>query len=164
MKYASPILMALVILAGLSLIVTPYIAEVFFPAQQTTLRTANPQQVAEALANWMETTPDKLAGTQGVNQTSADGKTSWFMFTVERQPVEHFIRKNRLQQQDLTPQLLREVFTGQNPPAEWWQPASLERETCFIGTDEGRELGLIYDAERQKGFLVIRTRTKTSNF
>lgn len=164
MKYFFPVLMTLVILAGISLVVTPFVAELVFPTQQTTLRVADPQEIRQALANWLGTTPDKLADTQGIHQTSAQGKTSWFTFTVERQAVEHFIRQNRLQQQELNPTILQRDFTTENPPANWWQPTSLERQTCFIGMDEGRKLGLVYHAELQKGFLVIQTRTKSSSF
>jgi hypothetical protein len=157
MKYFFPILMALVILAGISLVLTPYIAEQLFPAPTTSLRKADPQQVAQALAQWFATTPDQLSETQGVNQVSAQGNTAWFTFRVGQEPVRQFILHNQLQQQDLTDERLQQVFFAQNPPASWWQPASLGRQTCFIGTDGGRQLGLIYHAEQQRGFLVVRT-------
>ncbi|EIJ34916.1 hypothetical protein [Thiothrix nivea] len=164
MKYFFPALMALVILAGISLVATPYVAEMLFPAQKTTLRTATPQQVSAALASWLGVESGRVKEAQGTSQMSAQGKTSWFTFTVDRQPVEHFIRANRMRQQDLTPEILQRVFVAQTPSADWWQPASLERQTCFISTDEGQELGLIYDAEQQKGFLVARTRAKAGSF
>lgn len=164
MKYFFPAMMALLILAGVSLVLTPYIAEQFFPASKTTLRAAAPKQAAQALANWFGTSPDSLTEVQGISQVSAQGNISWFLFSVERQAVENFIHQNRLQQQDLTPDNLQRVFMVQNPPASWWQPATLERQTCFIGIDEGRELGLIYHAELKKGFLIIRTHQKTGSF
>lgn len=166
MKYFFPALMALLILAGISLVVTPYIAEQLFPAPPTSVRKAEPQQVAQALAQWFGTNPDQLTDTQGITRTSAEGSTAWFSFKTGQEAVKHFIIENRLQQQELTADTLQQVFSTSNPPADWWQPASLQRQTCFIGDDAGRQLGLIYDAERQQGFLVTRTAAlkPTGNF
>lgn len=164
MKYFFPALMALVILAGVSLALTPYIAEQFFPASKTTLRTADPERTKQALANWFGTEPANLTEVQASSQTSAQGNTSWFMFGVERPAVEYFIRQNGLKQQNLSPEILQSTFMIQQPPAPWWQPAALERETCFIGSDEGREIGLIYHAELKKGFLIVRTYQKPAKF
>jgi hypothetical protein len=164
MKYFFPILMALVILSGISLIATPYIAEQFFPASATTFHAAKPGDVKKALADWFGTPVDTLSNTQGITQTTAQEQTSWFMFNLERQPVEKFIHQNRLQQQDLTPETLQQIFLQNSPPAPWWQPASLERQTCFIGMDDGRELDLIYNAERQEGFLVVKAHIKPAKF
>ncbi|WGZ94582.1 MAG: hypothetical protein QJT81_00925 [Candidatus Thiothrix putei] len=164
MKYFFPALMTLLILAGISLVATPYIAEQFFPASKTTLRTADPERSKQALANWFGTAPTNVTGVQASNQASAQGNTSWFMFGIERQAVEYFIRQNGLKQQDLTPEILQTTFMVQQPPASWWQPTKLARETCFIGTDEGREIGLIYHAESQTGFLIVRTYQKPTKF
>lgn len=166
MKYFFPVLMALLILAGISLIVTPYIAEQLFPTPPTSVRKAEPQQVAQALAQWFGTTADQLTDTQGITRTSAQGSTAWFSFKTGRAAVEHFIVTNNLQQQELTADTLQQVFSTGNPPADWWQPASLQRQTCFLGHDQDHQLGLIYDAEHQQGFLVTRTATPkpTGNF
>lgn len=164
MKYFFPVLMALVILAGLTLALTPFIAEQFFPTQETTLRKAAPEQVQQALARWFETDPAEFSETRGIKQVSAQGDTNWFTFRVARQPVEHFIRQQRLRQQALTTEVLQRLFATNTPPADWWQPASLKRETFFGGLDEGHEIGLIYHADQQTGFLVIRTREKTNSF
>ncbi len=164
MKYFFPALMGLLILAGISLIATPYIAEYFFPAKIMSLRSADSEDVRHALASWFGASPDEVVDAQGVNQMSSEGNASWFAFTMERQLVEAFIRKNRLEQKELDATTLQRVFTVNEPPAEWWRPQSLARQTCFIGMDEGRSLGLIYNAEQQRGFLVVKTVKKASGF
>lgn len=164
MKYFFPALMALLILAGVSLVATPYIAEYFFPAEATSLRAAKTDDVRQALAGWFGTSPEAVQDARGVNQVSAQGNASWFAFSVDRQAVERFIRHNRLEQQALTADTLQQVFSVNHAPAEWWQPESLTRQTCFIGMDEGRSLGLIYNAELQRGFLVVRTSKKAGSF
>ncbi|QQZ28922.1 hypothetical protein HMY34_09235 [Thiothrix subterranea] len=164
MKYFFPALMVFVILAGVSLTLTPYIAEQFFPASKTTLRVADPERAKQALADWFGTTPANVTDVQASNQSAAQGNTSWFMFGTERTGVEYFIRQNNLKQQNLSPEILQNTFMTQQPPAPWWQPAALERETCFIGSAEGREIGLIYHAELKKGFLIVRTHQKPAKF
>ena len=164
MKYFFPALMVFVILAGVSLTLTPYIAEQFFPASKTTLRVADPERAKQALADWFGTTPANVTDVQASNQSAAQGSTSWFMFGTERTAVEYFIRQNNLKQQNLSPEILQNTFMTQQPPAPWWQPAALERETCFIGSAEGREIGLIYHAELKKGFLIVRTHQKPAKF
>jgi hypothetical protein len=164
MKYFFPLMMALLILAGVSLTLTPIIAEFIFPASKTTLRAADPAEAKLAMAEWLGTRPESLADVQGITQVSTQGNTSWFTFKVERAPVENFIHQHQLKQQNLTPETLQGLFMAQNPPAPWWQPAKLERQTCFIGTDEARELGLIYNADQKIGFLITRALQKTSEF
>ena len=164
MKYFFPALMVFVILAGVSLTLTPYIAEQFFPASKTTLRVADPERAKQALADWFGTTPANVTDVQASNQSAAQGSTSWFMFGTERTGVEYFIRQNNLKQQNLSREILQNTFMTQQPPAPWWQPAALERETCFIGSAEGREIGLIYHAELKKGFLIVRTHQKPAKF
>lgn len=164
MKYFFPVLIALVILSGVSLIVTPYVAEQFFPATTNSFRAAKPDDVKKALADWFATPVEALSNVQGITQTTAQTQTSWFMFKVERQPVESFIRQNRLQQQALTPETLHRVFLQNSPPTAWWQPAALERQTYFIGMDDGRELDLIYHAERHEGFLIVKANQKPAGF
>ncbi|MGB3916049.1 MAG: hypothetical protein WBL07_01305 [Thiothrix litoralis] len=164
MKYFFPFMMVLVILSGLSLIVTPYIGEYIFPASKTTLRAADPEHAKQALADWFNTSPASLSDVQAIKQVSAQVNNSWFTFKADAPPVKNFILQNRLKQQDLTPETLQKVFMAQTPAIPWWQPAALERQTCFIGTDEGQEIGLIYHAELRTGFIVIRTRTKPAKF
>lgn len=164
MKYVFPTLMAFVILAGVSLTLTPYIAEQFFPASKTGLRAANPERAKQALADWFGTTPANLTQAQAIHQRSTQGNTSWFMFATERSAVEYFIRQNGLKQQELNPEILQNTFMTQQPPAPWWQPAALARETCFLGSDAEHDIGLIYHAELKTGFLVVRTQQKPAKF
>ena len=164
MKYVYPLMMALVILSGISLIITPFIGEYIFPASKTTLRLAPPAEAKQALADWFNTPITNLAEVQALKQTSAQSDTSWFTFKSDETPVKNFIIQNQLKQQDLTPENLNGLFMAQNSPVSWWQPASLERQTCFIGTDENRILGLIYHAELKTGFIIIRTQQKPAKF
>lgn len=164
MKYFFPILMAGLILAGITLTATPYIAELLFPSGKTSFQAAKPENTRQALANWFNTPLEAFSDTHGIKQQNADGSTEWFTFHVSRKPVEAFIYNHRLQQSELTPSLLQEIFLQNPPPVDWWQPSSLERQTYFRGSDEGRELGLIYNAELQHGFLIIKTRHKTHDF
>lgn len=164
MKYFFPALMALLILVGIALVVTPYVAEYFLPASATSLRVAKPADVRQALASWFGVSLEQVSDAKGVTQMSAQGNTSWFSFGMEQQAVARFIQQNRLEQQELNADTLQRVFSANEPPAEWWQPQSLTRQTCFIGMDEGHSLGLIYSAELQRGFLVSKTGKKTGNF
>ena len=156
--------MGLLILSGIALIATPYIAEQFYPAERTGLHVAKSEEVAQALASWFGTGPNTVKDAQGINQVSAQDTTSWFAFGVERKPVESFIHQNNLQQKPLTAEVLQDSFFAKNPPANWWQPASLGRETYFTGMDDERNLALIYNAELQRAFLVVRTQKKAAKF
>ena len=156
--------MTLTILAGLSLVVTPYVAEWLLPAETSTYRAAPAAEMKQALSGWFKTEVSNLAEVQGLQRLSPEGNTSWFKFSMPRQPVEQFIRSNRLQQKPLTPDLMNTTFSGKDLPAPWWQPADLSRQTCFVLADEGQQLGLIYNAETQQGYLVVRSRTKTHSF
>jgi hypothetical protein len=164
MKYFFPVLMSAILLSVAAVVATPYIAEMLLPLPETRYQTANPVDVKQALADWSGATSDAFSEVNGIKRLSPQGSTSWFAFTVARQPIENFIRKHHLQQQALTPEYLQTAFNGKNPPASWWQPASLERQTCFIGTQDGNELGLIYDAERQRGFLIVRMSQQPNKF
>ncbi len=164
MKYFFPILMAILILFGITLVATPFVAEWIFPAEKTGFHLAKEADVKEALATWFETSQDQIKQASAINAPSAQANTEWFTFAVAREPVESFIRKNRLQQQDLTPQRMQELFMAQQPPVAWWQPESLARQTCFTGDDEDRQIGLIYNAEQQRGFLIVRSKKTTHGF
>lgn len=164
MKYFFPILMAGLILAGITLTATPYIAEVLFPAGKASFQSAKPEHTQQALASWFNTPLDAFSNTHGIKQQNARGSTEWFTFEVARKPMETFIYRHHLQQRELTPTLLQNVFLQNIPPVDWWQPASLQRETYFNGTDEGQELSLIYNAELQRGFLIVNTHQKTHDF
>lgn len=164
MKYFFPVLMALVILTGLGLALTPYVADYFFPSQTNGLRVVKPDDVRAALADWFGTPLEAFADVQGVQQMSAGGSVAWFAFAVDRQAVEQFIRSNRLEQRELSEETMRQVFMADNPPAAWWQPRALTRQTCFIGTGEGQTVGLVYNADLRRGFLIVKRRQKTHSF
>lgn len=164
MKYFFPTLMAMVILSGLALVMTPYIAEWYFPATAYGFRQAKPEDSKQALAQWFGTTPEAIWEANTIRQEAAQGNTSWFGFRMERQPVENFIRQHKLRQKILTPEQMQAVFLAQIPPVTWWQPAALQRQTYFEAKDKNQHLGLIYNAEQQQGFLVVRTYKKTNDF
>ena len=163
MKYFFPILMTVLVLAGLVLTFTPYVAEQFLPAQQNSLRPADPQQIKQALASWFGTTATAITEARGLSLLSAQGSTAWLEFATERAGVERFIANNHLKQQELNPTILQDFFTTANPPAPWWQPATLQRQTYFSSNEQGRQLGLIYNAELQRGYLIVYTRKSVEN-
>ncbi len=156
--------MGLVIAFGLLLIVTPYIAEWLYPASHSGLRSAKTMEVKQALAEWFNTPVDTITEGYAIKQLSAQGTTAWFGFKMPRKPVESFINRNHLQQLPLTPELLQRAFMNQNPPAQWWQPAALQRETYFKGSDANRELGLIYNADLEQGYLLVITTEERHHF
>ena len=156
--------MALTIVAGVTLVLTPYIAEWLMPAASSSYRAAPETEVKQAISEWFKVEVPTVGEAQGLHRTAPDGNTSWFKFKLPRQPVEQFIRANHLQQKPLTSELMNTTFSGADLPAPWWQPAALKRETCFVMADEGQHMGLIYNAELEQGYLVVRSRTKTHNF
>ena len=163
-KYLFPLLMSLTILAGVSLVLTPYIAEWLLPAESSTYRAAPESEVKQAMSEWFKTEVPNVGEVQGLHRTAPDGNTSWFKFKLPRQSVEQFIRANHLQQKPLTAELMNTTFSGKDLPAPWWQPAELKRETCFVMASEDQQMGLIYNAELEQGYLVVRSRTKTHSF
>jgi hypothetical protein len=164
MKYFFPILFSAILLSVAAVVATPYIAEKLLPLPETRFQTALPADIKQALANWSGTTPDVFSDVKGINKIAPQSSTSWFAFTAPRQPIEKFINIHHLQQQDLTPERLQTVFQEKTPPASWWQPASLERQTYFFGAEGEQELGLIYNAESQHGFLLARTKLQPNKF
>lgn len=156
--------MALTIIAGVTLVLTPYIAEWLLPAASSSYRAAPETEVKQAISEWFKVEVPTVGEAQGLHRTAPDGNASWFKFKLPRQPVEQFIRANHLEQKPLTSELMNTTFSGADLPAPWWQPAALKRETCFVMVDEGQQMGLIYNAELEQGYLVVRSRTKTHNF
>lgn len=163
-KYFFPALMAVLILSGIVLTATPYIADMLFPVGKTSFQSARPEDTRQALASWFGTPLDAFSDAHGIKRQSAHGGTEWFAFSVARKPMEAFIYRNHLQQRELTSALLHNIFLQDPPPVDWWQPASLQRQTYFSGMEEGQELGLVYDAELQRGFLIVRSRQKSHDF
>ena len=162
MKYFFPALMGLLIFMGVALTATPYIAEWLMPAASTSFRKANPEDARTALADWFGANPQELADAEAIRQQTVHGSTAWFAFTAPGDAVGRFVVRSRLNQQDLTPEIMQQVFLAQTPPVDWWQPASLQRRSWFSGKSEGQELALVYNAEMQRGFLLVRTANKAS--
>ena len=157
MKYFFPALMGLLILAGIVLTVTPFVAEQFFPTQETSFRKANPDDVKQALRDWFRQPQADFRDARAIRQVSAKGTMAWFRFEVERQAVERFIVANRMKQEELTDDVMQGVFMRHVPPVDWWQPASLQRETYFQSGNKDQALNLIYDAESETGYFLVVT-------
>lgn len=155
MKYFFPLLMAVVIIVGLGANLTPYIAGYFFPAEQTRFQQANADEATEALAGWFGIPSTGLSGVNAIRYQSAQQNRRWFQFTVERTPVERFIRRLRLQQAELDDTVLNTEFLTDKPPVNWWQPKSLQRKSYFSGNDGANRVKLIYNADSQNGFLLV---------
>ena len=163
-KYFFPALMSLLILFGILLIVTPYVADWLYPVSHSSLRAAKSEDVKKALADWFNVTVTDIQEAQGLHQFNAQNSTSWFSFKTSRQAMTHFIRSHHLQQQALTPEILQQTFMAQTTPATWWQPASLQRQTYFKEETSERQLYLVYNEELQKGYLLVKTLEKTKSF
>ena len=157
MKYFFPVLMALVIAVGLGASLTPYIAEQFFPSGQTRFQKANAEDAKEALAVWFGVPSSELKTVSAIRYQSAQQNVRWYQFVADRQPVEQFIKRMRLEQLDLNDIILKEAFLAQQPPVTWWQPGSLQRKTYFSGNDGTSRIKLIYNAEQQAGYLLVET-------
>lgn len=156
-KYFFPILMGVLILFGVILTVTPWVADYLMPAKTTSYRRAPAPEAQEALANWFNVRPSEVKYSEAIQYRTPTQKTAWFKFTIERTPVEQFIRSLRLKQEDLTSEVMQQRFLAQKPPVEWWQPAELTRQTYFTGVSAGQELNLIYNADLKQGYLLIHT-------
>ena len=160
MKYLLPFVMAITILAGITLAITPYALDFFFPIKEDVIRDADPEDAEDALAIWFLSPDAYFSNVRAARQQSAKRGISWFTFKVKRTPVERFISAKKLKQTELTESILKYTFYADQPPREWWKPKSLTRETYFQGVDQGRELALIYNAETQYGVLVTKISAK----
>jgi hypothetical protein len=146
--------MALTILAGVALVVTPYAFNYFYPIKENVIRDADPEAAEDALGVWFLSPDANFMHVEAARKRSKIRSTSWFVFQVKRAAVERFISVKKLEQLNLTDTILNNVFYANTPPRAWWQPKSLTRTTYFKGIDQGRELALIYNAETQQGALV----------
>lgn len=160
MKYFLPFVMALTILAGITLAITPFALDFFFPVKEDVVRDADPEDAEDALAVWFLSPDAYFSNVHAARQQSKVRGISWFAFKVKRTPVERFISAKKLQQSELTASILKYTFYADQPPREWWKPKTLSRETYFHGVDQGRELALIYNAETQQGMLVTKISAK----
>lgn len=160
MKYLFPLLMIVAVVIGFGSALTPMIAELLVPVPNVMVKKAEPKDVAEALHQWFVADPKvKFTETQALNRSDDSGRVSWMTFKVDPKTVSRFIHMRGLQQKDLNQDVLNDVFSQGKVPADWWDPAELTRETWFSGTDSGRDIGLIYNAQWQKGYLVARSRS-----
>lgn len=160
MKYFFPVLMAVVILFGIALTVTPYLAEWLYPLPASSYQKAKPDDARKAVAEWFNVAPASVTDAQAIRQRTPEGTRAWFVFALPREPVAQFVVDARLQQQALSAESMQQVFMAVVPPVEWWQPASLGRETWFSGkSGTGQDLALVYNADKQQGFLLVKTTT-----
>lgn len=161
MKTFATIFMGIVILAGLTLALTPIIGSMFFPIPENTVRQAKPEAAAMALRQWFKSPDAQFIAVQAINKTNVvdnvTTKTSWFTFSVGRRPVEKYIIDKKLVQKDLTKEILSTTFYDANPPASWWQPNAIKQETYFTGRDQGRVVSLLYSPDSKRGVLVTNT-------
>lgn len=154
MKYLLPFVMVLTILAGMTLALTPYVLDYFFPIKENVIRDADPEAAEDALGVWFLSPDANFMQVEAARQRSKHRATSWFVFQVKRDAVERFIGAKKLQQFELSDEILNTIFYANTPPRKWWKPKSLTRTSYFKGTDQGRELALIYNADTKQGVLV----------
>ncbi|RTZ62943.1 MAG: hypothetical protein DSZ29_07535 [Aquificaceae bacterium] len=154
MKYILPFVMALVILAGITLAITPFVFDFFFPIKENVIREADPEAAEDALNVWFLSPKANFRDVEAARQRSQTKSTAWFVFKVKRDAVERFISAKKLVQLDLNDEILNTTFFANSPPFDWWQPKSLGRSSYFKGIDQGRHLALIYNAETESGALV----------
>ena len=158
MKTLSTVIMGIVILAGLVLALTPFVADKFFPVPENATRVAKPEAAIMALQQWFQSPDALITGAQAINKSSNSGTSSWFSFSVGRRPVEKYILSKKLTQKTLSPEILDATFFVNNPPASWWQPSAVNQETYFSGSDQGRSVALIYNPGTKRGVLVTSTK------
>lgn len=154
MKYLFPLLMAVVIFAGVLLSSTPFIMEYFFPLPKQSIQQATPEAAEIALKRWFNAPNADFNHVQAMRERLADiGTNSYFSFETDAETVKQFIRLKRLQQLELTDEVMKNLFTQADIP--WWQPETLTRKSYFSGDDKGILLHLIYNAELKRGFLLL---------
>ncbi len=162
MKYFFPVLMGIVILLGLGLTLTPYLADWLLPVNAANYQQAKPNDARQAVADWFDVKPEQIKSAQAIRRRTNEGHTSWLVFEANRESVAQFVMSARLQQANLDQTALQSIWLSNPPPVSWWQPAELKRETYFSGKTENRTLTLIYNEEQQKGYLMVKS-TETAN-
>ena len=158
MKTFTTIFMGLAIAMGLVLALTPFVADKFFPVPENTVRQAKPDAAAKALKQWFQSPDAQFIAVQAINKKTATGSTAWFSYSVGRGPVEKYIVNKKLEQKELTKDIMGITFSTHQAPATWWQPEALGQKTYFTGEDQGRVVSLIYSPESKRGVLVTRTK------
>ncbi len=154
MKYILPFLMALLILAGMTLAISPYVLDFFFPIKENVIREADSEAAEDALGVWFLSPNANFRDVEAARKRSKTQSTAWFVFKVKRYAVERFISAKKLEQFDLNDEILNNTFFASSPPFDWWKPKQLDRKSYFKGIDQGRHLALIYNAETESGVLV----------
>ena len=154
MKYILPFVMAMTILAGITLAATPYLLDIFFPVKENVIRDADSEAAEDALGRWFLSPNANFMNVEAARKQSKISSTSWFVFQVKRNAVERFIATKKLEQLELTDDILNTLFHANSPPREWWQPKALTRSSYFQGVDQGRRLAMIYNADTKQGALV----------
>ena len=81
---------------------TPFVADKFFPVPENVVRLAKTDAAVMALQQWFKSPDTLFTDVQAINKSTADDKTSWFSFSVGRNPVEKYILAKKLQQLPLT--------------------------------------------------------------
>ena len=146
--------MAVVIFAGVVLSTTPFILEYFFPLPKESLQYADPDDAENALKHWFDSKNAEIKQVKAARERLADvGVNSYFSFETSPEVITVFIRLKRLQQIELTDDVMKSLFV--NTKISWWQPEVLTRETYFSGEDKGILLHLIYNAQLKRGFLLL---------
>ena len=151
-----PFLMGLVILFGLILSITPYVADSIYPASEEEIRQAKSREAAHALRAIFQSPDADIEDARAIHKKTASSKTIWFSFRTTRKPMQRFIHAKKLQQKELIPEILTQQFYQDNPPEQWWQP-DLSTETYFSGQEGANTLNLIYNSRIKRGVLVITT-------
>ncbi|CAA6822434.1 MAG: Unknown protein [uncultured Thiotrichaceae bacterium] len=155
MKNFFPILIGIVVFAGVVLTFSPFVMNFIFPVDESKPQIAISDRARVALADWFSVDPNKMDTVQAYRETDqTSGKQSmYFSYSTDPDTVRGFIKKKGLEQQALTDEVMQEIFVKSS--VSWWQPAALNRETWFSGNDGAAELNLIYNAENKRGVLVI---------
>lgn len=163
MKYFFPVLMGATILFGVGLTFTPIIMELLWPASQTSYQRAPEDDARRAMADWFSVPLKDVKAAHSIRQQAVQGTRTWFYFAMPRKGVEQFIIEHRLQQRPLSDAVLQQQWLANKPPVDWWQPARLQRETYFRGSDGRHNVALIYNADEQQGFMQIQTQATSRN-
>ncbi|HIO91992.1 MAG TPA: hypothetical protein EYG68_04005 [Leucothrix mucor] len=154
MKYFLPFIMGLTILTGLLVALTPHAIDFFFPVKENVIREADSEDAADALNRWFLSPKANFRDVEAARKRSKTESTAWFVFKVKREAVERFIGAKKLEQLELNDEILKTTFFANSPPRDWWHPKTLTRSSYFKGTDQGREMALIYNADTEEGALV----------
>ncbi len=145
--------MALVILFGLVLALTPFIGSIFFPPPDASTQMAKSEVARTALARWFNAPVAAFVDVRAIKKVSQKKSLSRFSFSTPADVVRAFISTKELEQKALSDEVMLRVFADKS--ISWWQPEALGRETWFNGQDQGRLLSLIYNAKTERGVLVV---------